>query len=59
MMPKSQFSLPKSGKSKLPPPKKVNAALDAQSDAAVGMPTKAYGLPKSGGMKSRSKKIAL
>lgn len=40
-MPKSQFGLPKSGKK--PPPKKVNAVLDAQSDAAVGMPTKMKG----------------
>jgi len=30
------------------PPTKVNKVLDAQSDAAVGMPTKTYGLPKSG-----------
>lgn len=36
--PKSQFSLPKSGK--MLPPKKVNAVLDVQSDAAVGLPTK-------------------
>jgi hypothetical protein len=35
-----QYSLPKS-------PTKVNAVLDAQSDEAVGMPTKTYGLPKS------------
>jgi hypothetical protein len=34
----SQFSLPKSGKSM--PPKKVNAVLDVQSDAAVGLPPK-------------------
>jgi hypothetical protein len=33
---KSQFSLPKSGK--MLPPKKVNAVLDMQSDAAVGLP---------------------
>jgi hypothetical protein len=34
------------------PPKKVNAVLDAQSDAAVGMPSK-YSLPKSTKMKGR------
>ncbi len=46
-----QFNLPKS--SKMMPPKKVNAVLDAQSDAAIGMPTKVKGLPKSSkGMKS-------
>ena len=33
-----QFNLPKS--SKMMPPKKVNAVLDMQSDAAIGMPTK-------------------
>lgn len=38
---KSQFGLPKSGKKM--PPKKVNAVLDAQSDAAIGMPTKMKG----------------
>jgi hypothetical protein len=35
----SQFSLPKSNK--MMPPKKVNTVLDMQSDAAVGMPSKA------------------
>jgi hypothetical protein len=35
-----QYSLPKS-------PTKVNAVLDAQSDAAVGMPKGSYSLPKS------------
>jgi hypothetical protein len=30
------------------PPKKVSMVLDAQSDAAVGMPKGSYGLPKSG-----------
>ena len=45
-----QFNLPKSNK--MMPPKKVNAVLDAQSDAAIGMPSKAKGLPKSSkGMK--------
>jgi hypothetical protein len=33
---KSQFSLPKSGR--MLPPKKVNAVLDMQSDAAVSLP---------------------
>jgi hypothetical protein len=33
-----QFNLPKSNK--MMPPKKVNAVLDMQSDAAVGMPLK-------------------
>ena len=42
--PKSQFSLPRSGK--MLPPKKVNAVVDAQSDAAVGMPTKVKIIPK-------------
>ncbi len=37
-MPKSQFGLPKSGKKM--PPKKVNAMLDAQSDAAIGIKDK-------------------
>ena len=36
--PKSQFSLPSSNK--MMAPKKVNAVLDVQSDAAVGMPSK-------------------
>jgi len=38
----SQFTLPKSGK--MLPPKKVNQILDAESDAAVGLPPKK--LPK-------------
>lgn len=42
--PKSQFSLPKSGK--MLPPKKVNAVLDMQSDAAVGLPSKVKVIPK-------------
>lgn len=56
----SQFSLPKSGS--MMPPKKANVMLDAQSDAAIGLPTKATipvkkfdknSLPKSGkGMKA-------
>ena len=47
----SQFNLPKSNK--MMPPKKVNAVLDTQSDAAVGMPSKVKGLPKSSkGMKA-------
>ena len=33
-----QFNLPKSNK--MMPPKKGNAVLDVQSDAAVGMPSK-------------------
>jgi hypothetical protein len=33
-----QFNLPKSNK--MLPPKKVNAVLNMQSDAAVGMPSK-------------------
>lgn len=36
--PKSQFSLPKSNR--MMAPKKLNAVLDIQSDAAVGMPSK-------------------
>jgi hypothetical protein len=39
-----QYSLPKS-------PTKVNKVLDEQSDEAVGMPKKTYGLPKSSKMK--------
>lgn len=40
---KSQFSLPKS---KMMSPKKVNVVLDAQSDAAVGVPSKVKVLVK-------------
>ena len=43
--PKSQISLPPSNK--MMAPKKVNAVLDVQSDAAVGMPSKVKTLPKS------------
>jgi hypothetical protein len=34
-----QYALPKSNR--MMPPKKVDAVLDAQSDAAVGLPSKA------------------
>lgn len=46
---KSQFSLPKSGKK--PSPKRINAVLDAQSDAAIGMPSKSGGGIKAMKMK--------
>jgi len=39
-----QYNLPKSVKLS---PTKVNTILDAQSDAAVGMPPGSYSLPKS------------